>query len=493
MPKGGGVYAFFAASLWLGGTAPDGELRFSGSDYGAYEFVPGPLDADGDPPADCEAADRMWRVTLADVVAYNTTGEATPDLAEWPAHLGAPVVDGDGDPSTYSLAGGDRPAILGDETVWWVMNDRGAEPDWGRADPVGVEVRATAFTVSDTLAVGRLGYPRDAATHLHHATMYRFEIDYRGSDPLDSVYVALFADPDLGDFGDDYMGSAPDRRMAYVYNAGNDDLQYGPSPPAVGVAFASGPALDQPGGAMTFGFGGITGDADDATDAYNLMRSRWLDGRPLRNRGFGTDAGAVVTYQFSGLPPAPWSEFDWGDGLSSTPSNRVFSISHGPFGLRPGETVEVAVAIPWARSDFGHLVSLRELLLRASPVAISAAAFLEPLPDLATVSALPTVPPPPPPEPDLPADFRALVAPNPMRDGGALTLDLPEPAAVRVVLSDALGRRVATLLDGPQDAGTVTAPLGRLGLAPGTYLLRIEADPETQPRRLAFKRFTVAQ
>ena len=45
-------------------------------------------------------------MTVEDVARYNTTGEATPDLAEWPAHLGAPVVDGDGVAGNYDLARG---------------------------------------------------------------------------------------------------------------------------------------------------------------------------------------------------------------------------------------------------------------------------------------------------------------------------------------------------------------------------------------------------
>ncbi|MEM7789589.1 MAG: hypothetical protein AAF594_17860, partial [Bacteroidota bacterium] len=85
VPRGGGVSAAFTMSLWVAGLAdPDGDgvgdlwpdLRFSGSTYANAEYWPGPLAADGGPPSAeaCAAADRIWRVTLADVAAYNASG-----------------------------------------------------------------------------------------------------------------------------------------------------------------------------------------------------------------------------------------------------------------------------------------------------------------------------------------------------------------------------------------------------------------------------------
>lgn len=42
VPKHGQANAIFAAGLWIGGLVED-ELRFAGTDYGPFEYFPGPL------------------------------------------------------------------------------------------------------------------------------------------------------------------------------------------------------------------------------------------------------------------------------------------------------------------------------------------------------------------------------------------------------------------------------------------------------------------
>ncbi|MDX1530980.1 MAG: hypothetical protein R3362_05600, partial [Rhodothermales bacterium] len=95
VPKGSGLSPMFTANLWVGGLV-EGELRIAATRYDNFEFWPGPLDDEGNPPADCSAYDRIWTVTRTDVERYVRSGQATPDLLEWPADLGAPTFDGDG-------------------------------------------------------------------------------------------------------------------------------------------------------------------------------------------------------------------------------------------------------------------------------------------------------------------------------------------------------------------------------------------------------------
>ncbi|CAN0538736.1 unnamed protein product, partial [Laminaria digitata] len=105
VPKGGGASAIFAAGIWVGGLI-DEELRIAAARYGSWEFWAGPLDEEGNSSNDCSAYDYIWEIRRSDIVNYYATGVASDNLANWPWHLGAPVVDGDGIPTTYNLAGG---------------------------------------------------------------------------------------------------------------------------------------------------------------------------------------------------------------------------------------------------------------------------------------------------------------------------------------------------------------------------------------------------
>ena len=160
------------------------ELRVAAATFGDFEMWPGPLEngATLPDPDDCSAFDRIWVVSTLDVQAYDDTGVATADLAEWPVELGAEVIDGDGVVGNYDLAGGDRPRIYGSQTAFWVMNDVGNEHVRSGSEPIGLEVQATAFAISSP----------DAA--FDQATFYRYRLVNRNTLPLEDARLSLFAD-----------------------------------------------------------------------------------------------------------------------------------------------------------------------------------------------------------------------------------------------------------------------------------------------------------
>ena len=171
VPKGSGSNALFATVIWIGGLIDD-SLRTAATRYGEWEFWAGPLNKRGNPPADCDPYDRLWEITRADLVAYAETGVPTANLLEWPWKLGAPVIDGDGVAGNYNLAGGDLPALRGDQMLWWVMNDRGNLHESTDTPPIGIEVHGSAFAFQQ---------PRSP---IGNVTFYRYVLHYKGEHPF---------------------------------------------------------------------------------------------------------------------------------------------------------------------------------------------------------------------------------------------------------------------------------------------------------------------
>jgi len=361
IPKGGPSNAIFASGIWMGGQV-NGQLRLAGSTYGPYEFWAGPLNDDGTAPADCSVYDRVWKVSKEDVVGYEGSGIATPDLADWPTGLGAPTLDANGDPidltdqplasrvdRKINLGAGERPAILGDQMLWWIMNDRGNQHTRTDTPPMGVEVHGSAFAFNTAGAIG-------------NTTFYKYRIQYKGSVPLENTYMGLFSDPDLGNFDDDYVGSDTTLGLGFVYNADNDDEGgegYGEAPPAAGYDFFQGPLVNDNGidddgdgeidednerlKMTAFAFynngGGVQGDPGNGADMYNYMQGRWKDGQRFTLGGNGLGFSNIPTsFMFPGDPPGFWSEFDSdGQGSAVAPADRRFVMATGPFTVKPND------------------------------------------------------------------------------------------------------------------------------------------------------------
>ena len=394
VPKGGRAQTMFNAGIWIGGKV-DGQLRIAAARYNNYHFWAGPLDDYGAPPADCSEFDRLFKVSIDDIQDYEATGVTTPDLRAWPTGLGAPTyaplgngVDDDGDGEideagetifvlnqplaqrvdrVIDLAGGERPAILGDQSIWWIMNDRGNEHNGASSPPIGLEVHATAFALRTGGDIG-------------NATFYKYDFYYRGNWPFTDVYMAIFADPDLGNFQDDWLGSDTTLGVGYVWNSDNDDEGsdgFGSPAPAAGFDFFQGPIVPSPGDSakvssgwvqdfknlkMTSflfyrGGGGVTEDPSTALDHYNYMRGRWKDGKCITKGWYGRDFSEVCTaYMFPGDPGVSddtcqyWSECNSdGVGTNNQAADRRFVMGTGPFMIEPGDFQQIVYGLVWAQ------------------------------------------------------------------------------------------------------------------------------------------------
>ncbi len=446
VPKGGGVHALYAGSLWMGGVDVNNQLKVAAVRFRqvGYDYWPGPLNtvtAEIDPET-CSEYDKFFPITRTEVdqfVAWFTctndpdcdeagdyAGYTIPSsILNWPAHgdisLGhdynlAPYYDADGSGNYNPEDGGDYPyydlnptdfdclverevKLFGDETLWWVFNDKGNIHTESNGNPIGMEIRGQAFAFSTN-------------DEINDMTFYNYELINRGSFTLTNTYFAQWVDPDLGFAQDDYVGCDVRRGLGYCYNGFAVDgtggpQQYGANPPAIGVDFFQGPYQDNDGmdnplytncevaqaiseGGIVYGGIGVgygdgkidnerfgmrrfvyhnnTGgnpaqqDPGTAADYYNYMRGIWKDGAPMcygmtGHPSGGCDVGTQAGYMF----PGDSDPCGWGTGgdpqpiwteqtAGNVPLDRRFMQSAGPFTLEPGAVNDITVGVVWARA-----------------------------------------------------------------------------------------------------------------------------------------------
>jgi hypothetical protein len=307
-PRGTIKTAVFAAGLWLGAKV-GGEIRAAVGEY-SQEFTPGPM-AGGTFQSD-QPGFRNFRFERGQPLSGT-------DLADYIAQ-GGPL-DSTG-----------APQLLGDATIWSVFND--ADPgvhtnEAGSTEPLGVEVQQSVFAYNRSGALGNIIFVK-----------WRFI--NKGANTLDSMFVSVWSDPDLGGATDDLVGCDTTLSLGYCYNATNSDGLYGSTPPAVGYDFFKGPTVaGNPLGMTSFNKYVNGTDPSSQVETYNYMSGLNKDGSPIHVLNDTTLA--VTHYQVSGLnPAAPSTATNW---LDSNPGDRRLQLSSGPFTMAPGDTQEVVTAI----------------------------------------------------------------------------------------------------------------------------------------------------
>lgn len=482
VPKGSGINSMFHTSLWLGGKVQD-SLRMAATQYGPFEYWPGPIKSSEQPLYDCSAYDRLAVIYRDDIERYERSGHVSTNLATWPWQWGAPVIDGDGDPDNYNLAGGDRPELLGDQTVWWVMNDLGNAHGRTLTQPIGMEVRVSAFAFNTVGAVG-------------NATFYRYQFHYKGIAPLDSAYVGFFNDPDLGEFSDDYIGSDTTLGMGYVYNADDlDEEYYGPAPPALGLSLLQGPIViddgydndrdgdvDEAGERLRVSSvnnqwpGAIFGRPDRGPEYYNILRGLRRDGTPMTEGGF---SDRVTPFIFPGDPVTGqfWSEVNYdGNGNEVGASDRRFVVGSGPFRMMPDEVQEIVLAIAWARGD-SNLDAVRKLREDMAYIQGITQDLMQPRSAAGKARQGPSF--------SL-GYYHAF--PNPFRQTTTIRYSLERSAQTRLAVYDVLGREMAVMVDAKQDAGWHEVQLNAADFAPGVYFYRLQVGEQIATETMVVQR-----
>ncbi|MBN4071203.1 hypothetical protein JYT72_01705, partial [Crocinitomix catalasitica] len=103
-----------------------------------------------------------------------------------------------------------RITLFGDETHWWVFNDKGNIHTETGGDPIGMEVRSQAFSFATDDAINNM-------------TFFNYELINRGTQTLYETYFGQYVDPDVGLFNDDYVGCDVERGLGFCYNGVSTD------------------------------------------------------------------------------------------------------------------------------------------------------------------------------------------------------------------------------------------------------------------------------
>jgi hypothetical protein len=420
------VSSIYAGSVWLGGVDLAGNLKLACQDYrsdGKNDFWNGPLnDLGTTDEAKCKDWDRHFRVTGAEIREHLKnwrSGNVNPDLIPiglkgWPAQ-GSPYfadVWGFDLPNTAAgLAGfydqdanglydplkGDYPSIdiagcktdrYPDEMIFWIYNDQGAGATHRRTDgkaiQMEIQVQAFGYTTND---------------ELNDMTFQRYKLINRATEPIDSMFFAMWADADLGCSEDDFVGCDTAKSLMYIYNQDNQDGSTGCScgdvatycekVPILGIDYFRGPNRETilPNGDIkidTLGMssftyynrGGLgpwpTGmqDPSSPTEYYNYITGTWRDGIPFTYGGSGynpTDPAAVpIKYAFTEEPnnPTGWSM----QTANLSIGDRRTIQATGPFRLNPTAKNELIIGVPWV-ADQDYPAPSMDNLFRADQLA----------------------------------------------------------------------------------------------------------------------------
>ncbi len=470
VPADGNTSALFAGAIWVGGKDANDQLKLAAQKFRQYgiDYWPGPLITSGPEIATvsreiCREYDKHFYITKDMVKEFRDWYACTQDvdcdvedqfpaysipdiIMNWPAHGPeggydynlAPFWDVDGD-GYYNPLFGDfpyyeftnegitddpdclrprnrEPKLFGDETLWWVYNDKGNIHTETGGAAIGMEFRAQAFAFTTN-------------DELNDMTFYNYNIINRSTYTLFETFFGVWTDADLGFAKDDYTGCDVQRGLGYMYNGDDDDETaegingYGKQPPSIGIDFFEGPYQDPDGKDNSTSYDTIDGikvlncekgdilngninglnfedgtidnerwgmrrflyfnnsgtganentlDPSTAAEHYNYLTGFWLDNTPLSYGGTGHYQGGALDikadFMFPGTPttdPCGWGQGgipqdNWSEeeplGTGSSPNpkgDRRFVQSAGPFTLYPGAVNDITLGAVYARAPSG--------------------------------------------------------------------------------------------------------------------------------------------
>ena len=374
----------------------------------------------------------MYRAARGD-----TTGWAAWVAAGGP--LGAPLD-----------SAGSAPLVRGNVSTWAVYNDadRDRHVTHSGLEPLGIEVHQTAWAFDEA-------GPRGAAI------LFRWQILARGAATLDSAYVGLWADPDVGGRAD-FAATDSALELAYNFDPPGTDVVYGSAQPAFGLRLLRGARVLS--GGTNLGVTSIAvyvNGADPASpqECARLLRGLRVDGSPF------VDPATQAPTRFP-LGGDPRSGTGW---LDANQADKKFVLGSGPFTFAPGDT-QVIEALLIVGQGADRIASIDSLYGTA----------------FADYDAPAVDPPPPPP---VPAPQGLEAAPNPATGPVALRFASRAGVSWRLDAFDVRGRAVAPVAAGEGTGTAVVATWSRPPTLPnGVYWILLRQGEERMARPVVLVR-----
>ncbi len=426
VPKNGQKSTLFTQSLWVGGKDQNNQLHVSAQTYRQNQtlgqnFRSGLIGSNG--LADTVTApqfNRIWEITKQQIIDFQTafaagnvtngTFQIPKDILEWPGNRPnsterlAPFIDVNND-NIYNPMDGDYPLIKGDKMLWWIYNDVGQNRNFPLSTALGIEIKASAYA----FACGNL---TGADTVLNYTTFLNYDIQNRSINTYSDTYISDFADVDLGNPTDDYVGCFVDKNTWYTYNSTDDDqgmAGYGQNPPAQAITLLNGPKanpndgidnnrngiIDEPNEQFALSSfmhfnndGSIIGNPTNEVEVYNFMNSRWRDSSFVLFGGRGANDSLLGQpcvsntptkfmfpgntdpngYGVGGSPSNPITQFPWTEynicdtgSVANYAGDRRTLATFGPFTFAPNQTQNLELALIYSRGNNGALSSVNQL------------------------------------------------------------------------------------------------------------------------------------
>jgi hypothetical protein len=285
------------------------------------------------------------------------------DWSEWPGDEGAPFYDlnsnGSWDPGT------DEPGLLNaDQVLWFVCNDLNSSLTTALygSPPIGLELQVTMWGYKGSGSLGQ-------------CALRRYRIINKSGYTIDSMFVAQWSDPDVGNPGNDFAGCDSIFSLGFAYNGYPVDeeyQQYGLAPAVIGYDLLQGPIVPSLGDTAIFDFKKVfdyknlpltsfwyhpTGSAFpeppfrdySGTKAwYNMLNGFLAFEDSLSQISFLHGSGPYVNqptkFPLNGDPVTGMGDID-GQGLNIVAGERKFSLASGPFTMQDGDTQEMVIGI----------------------------------------------------------------------------------------------------------------------------------------------------